>query len=253
MALPCRRRRRRRLPPSIPCGSARPPRPSAPAKPPTLPRSPRSRARSTASCRTRSAEPHVGPPAASGPDARPLTDAGPVLLGCGRADAQSQAPPDWRTLPAHRDEHQVQLDVNRSFIYYPRGTPRPATIAPHPCCPPPPPWPPLRHRPDPPDQSPKQLDRRKAELSDLITEVLRRHPALCYFQGYHDICQVLLLVLGKDAAAPAVARLSLLRIRDFMLPSLAPALAQLRLLPAILAPSTPGCARTSRRRSRSSR
>lgn len=26
---------------------------------------------------------------------------------------------DWKELPRHRDEDQVQLDVNRSFIYYP--------------------------------------------------------------------------------------------------------------------------------------
>ena len=84
------------------------------------------------------------------------------------------------------------------------------------------------------DQTEKQLERRKGELSDLITEVLRRHPMLCYFQGYHDIVQVLLLVLGVENAGPAVAHLSLLRIRDFMLPSLSPALIHLRLLPSIL-------------------
>jgi len=80
----------------------------------------------------------------------------------------------------------------------------------------------------------KDLDRRKEELSALITEVLRRQPYLCYFQGYHDICQVFLLVLEPRSRASAVARLSTLRIRDFMLPTLAPALAQLRLIPAIL-------------------
>lgn len=80
----------------------------------------------------------------------------------------------------------------------------------------------------------KDLDRRKEELSDLITEVLRCQPYLCYFQGYHDICQVFLLVLEHQNRAAAVARLSALRIRDFMLPTLAPALAQLRLIPAIL-------------------
>ena len=57
---------------------------------------------------------------------------------------------------------------------------------------------------------------------------------LCYFQGFHDIVQVILLVLGKDAAVNTVSYLSLLRIRDFMLPSLSPSLAHLRLLPAIL-------------------
>lgn len=57
---------------------------------------------------------------------------------------------------------------------------------------------------------------------------------LSYFQGFHDIVQVFLLVLGVDHAAEAVAHLALLRIRDFMLPSLSPSLAHLRLLPAIL-------------------
>ena len=89
----------------------------------------------------------------------------------------------------------------------------------------------LMHRTD---QSPRDLDRRKEELSDLITEILRRQPYLCYFQGYHDICQVFLLVLESASRTAAVARLSTLRIRDFMLPTLAPALAQLRLIPALL-------------------
>ena len=57
---------------------------------------------------------------------------------------------------------------------------------------------------------------------------------LCYFQGYHDIVQVLLLVLGADDAVAAASSLSLLRIRDFMLPSLSASLAHLKLLPAIL-------------------
>lgn len=75
---------------------------------------------------------------------------------------------------------------------------------------------------------------KKAELSDLITEVLRRQPYLSYFQGYHDICQVFLLVLPPPERAMAVSRLSCLRIRDFMLPNLDPAIAQLRLIPDIL-------------------
>lgn len=57
---------------------------------------------------------------------------------------------------------------------------------------------------------------------------------LSYFQGFHDIVQVFLLVLGVDHAAEAVAHLSLLRIRDFMLPSLSPSLTHLNLLPTIL-------------------
>ena len=57
---------------------------------------------------------------------------------------------------------------------------------------------------------------------------------LCYFQGYHDIVQVILLVLGTEAAFAAVESISLLRIRDYMLPSLSPALKHLQLVPGIL-------------------
>ncbi|TAQ91208.1 hypothetical protein B7494_g396 [Chlorociboria aeruginascens] len=127
----------------------------------------------------------------------------PLLLGCGDIKTEP-VKTNWRLLPEHRDEYQVRLDVDRSFIFYPN------------------------------DQSPKELDRRKEELYDLIVEVLRRQPYLCYFQGYHDICQLLLLVLDPPNRASTVARLSILRIRDFMLPNLEPALAQLRLIPALL-------------------
>lgn len=89
------------------------------------------------------------------------------------------------------------------------------------------------------DESGEQLDRRKKQLSMLITQVLRQFPTLSYFQGFHDIVQVFLLVLGIDYAAEAVAHLALLRIRDFMLPSLSPSLAHLRLLPAIISTVDP--------------
>lgn len=110
----------------------------------------------------------------------------------------------WQTLPPHRDEEQVQLDVNRSFVYYPVN------------------------------ESPKQLDARRVDLQAIICETLRWHPSLCYFQGYHDIVQVFLLVQGASAAPPLVRRLSLLRIRDFMLPRLSASVSHLQLLPAIL-------------------
>lgn len=75
---------------------------------------------------------------------------------------------------------------------------------------------------------------RRQQLSSLILEVLRRHSQLHYFQGFHDIVQVLLLVLGPEDSPLAVRRLSLLRIRDFMLPSMDAAVTHLHLLPAIL-------------------
>ncbi|KAJ8109758.1 hypothetical protein OPT61_g7224 [Boeremia exigua] len=42
----------------------------------------------------------------------------PLLLGCADADADGTAAP-WKDLPAHREEGQVGLDVNRAFVYYP--------------------------------------------------------------------------------------------------------------------------------------
>ncbi|KAH7327907.1 rab-GTPase-TBC domain-containing protein [Stachybotrys elegans] len=132
----------------------------------------------------------------------------PILLGVSSALPHHDSG-EWKQLDRHRDEDQVQLDVNRAFIYYPN------------------------------DQSNAEIDQRKSELSDLIVQVLRRYPYLCYFQGYHDICQVFLLALGPDLSPPVVARLSILRIRDFMLPSLAPTTAQLRLLPDLLAKADP--------------
>ncbi|KAK4955588.1 GTPase-activating protein gyp8 [Elasticomyces elasticus] len=126
----------------------------------------------------------------------------PMVLGC------HSNPTDYASRldgsEKHRDEDQVQLDVNRSFVYYPE------------------------------DESEKRRDVRKNELSNVITSVLRAHPVLHYFQGYHDIVQVLLLVLGADAAVSAVARLSLLHIRDFMLPTMSGTESHLELLPAIL-------------------
>lgn len=50
---------------------------------------------------------------------------GPILLGHapGASKESAFAPNDsqvpWQELPSHRDEYQVQLDVERSFIYYP--------------------------------------------------------------------------------------------------------------------------------------
>ncbi|CAG8925683.1 unnamed protein product [Penicillium salamii] len=132
----------------------------------------------------------------------------PILLQC---DAKF---PNFKTtysqeLPHHAEEDQVDLDVNRSFVYYPKNAPV------------------------------EELQARKKELSNLITKVLREFPMLCYFQGYHDIVQVLLLVLGEKKALPAVAQISLFRIRDYMLPSLSPAVKHLHLIPAIIETTDP--------------
>lgn len=45
---------------------------------------------------------------------------GPILLGSHSSDKQFDNV-DWHDLPRHKDEDQVQLDVNRSFVYYPES------------------------------------------------------------------------------------------------------------------------------------
>ncbi|KAI5223120.1 hypothetical protein E4T46_04454 [Aureobasidium subglaciale] len=131
----------------------------------------------------------------------------PVLLG--NFNAATDQTNDWKELPVHRDEEQVKLDVHRAFVYYPTG------------------------------ESEQQIEGRKHELSDLIIGLLRQHPRLHYFQGFHDIAQVLLLVLGADEAAIPLARLSLLRIRDYMLPTFSASESHVQLLPAIVYATDP--------------
>ncbi|POS79154.1 GTPase-activating protein gyp10 [Diaporthe helianthi] len=126
-----------------------------------------------------------------------------------RLTASEYVDDSWKSLQPHKEEEQVKLDVARAFVYYPHY------------------------------ESAQELAHQKQELSDLILSVLRRHPYLCYFQGYHDICQVFLLVLPQSLRSPAVARLSALRIRDFMLPTLSAAISQLHLIPEILRAADP--------------
>ncbi|KAJ9642202.1 uncharacterized protein PV06_03232 [Exophiala oligosperma] len=136
----------------------------------------------------------------------------PILLGCNpqsRDAAQEQASQTWGKLPRHPDEDQVQLDVDRAFVYYPK------------------------------DESEQSLDRRKTELSNLIVSTLRSHPILSYFQSYHDVVQVLLLVLGESSAAVAVPRISLMRLRDYMLPTISPARKHFEIVSAIVKSADP--------------
>ena len=58
---------------------------------------------------------------------------------------------------------------------------------------------------------------------------------------------MILLVLGPELAVPAVEHIALLRIRDFMLPTMGPAIDHLRLLYPLLNSADPElCAHLSR-------
>ncbi|KAJ5746530.1 hypothetical protein N7520_011712 [Penicillium odoratum] len=135
-------------------------------------------------------------------------EAWPILLQYDKDTPHDDLKPS-EELPPHTDEEQVQLDVNRSFVYYPNNLPA------------------------------ENIAAKKEQLSALITKVLRNYPMLCYFQGYHDIVQVFFLVLGNQHAASVMAHISLFRIRDYMLRTLSPAIKHLQLIPAIIETADP--------------
>nr|XP_019047931.1 hypothetical protein I302_04551 [Kwoniella bestiolae CBS 10118]OCF26861.1 hypothetical protein I302_04551 [Kwoniella bestiolae CBS 10118] len=76
------------------------------------------------------------------------------------------------------NERQVKLDTDRSFVTYPKGIPSRSKI---------------------------EL---QADLNHLIVGVLRKYPALNYFQGYHDILSVLYLTFIPPRPTPPRSRSS---------------------------------------------
>uniref|UniRef100_A0A060T9C2 ARAD1D10714p n=1 Tax=Blastobotrys adeninivorans TaxID=409370 RepID=A0A060T9C2_BLAAD len=115
---------------------------------------------------------------------------------------------DWHQLAPHSEEEQIKLDVERAFVFYPA------------------------------EGDKEQL---KEKLFDLIRSVFRRHPQLSYYQGYHDIAQVILLVFDGivENAVPVLEAVTMSFLRDYMLPSLDATLDQLELVPVILTLADP--------------
>ncbi|CAG8568465.1 13000_t:CDS:2 [Dentiscutata erythropus] len=84
---------------------------------------------------------------------------------------------------AHKDENQVSLDANRSFVHFPKGLN---------------------------DQQRKQ---KQSVLYEVIVGILRRQPNLSYYQGFHDVCTTLLEVLGKGGAIKAGENIAMFLLR----------------------------------------
>eukprot|EP01132_Coremiostelium_polycephalum_P007750 gene7750-9534_t len=98
----------------------------------------------------------------------------------------------------HPDTDQVAKDVERSMWRFTKGNTR-------------------------------LIQQKRPELTRIINAILSIHPKLHYFQGYHDIASVLLLVTDESLAFAMLERLSLNHIRDCMLPSFAEVLKILNL------------------------
>ncbi|KAI9141861.1 rab-GTPase-TBC domain-containing protein [Paraphysoderma sedebokerense] len=82
--------------------------------------------------------------------------------------------------------------------------------------------------------SESERKQRLIELSSVIHYVLARNPFLHYYQGFHDICAVLLLTLGESKASMVAERLALLYLRDAMHSKLEPTMQQILFILPIL-------------------
>lgn len=110
----------------------------------------------------------------------------------------------------HPEEKQVLLDTRRSFT----GC-LPAHI------------------------SKESVPRLKDDLQYVISQVLRRNRWLNYYQGYHDIAQLVLLTVGHQQAVVVLERISVLYLRDFMLSTLSPSMSMLRMVHQIISIADP--------------
>ena len=129
-----------------------------------------------------------------------------------------------------RDAHQIEVDVARALWRYPAGIRMPQRLA-------------LRKR-----------------LAALIHAVLGHHPELqcvargarrrrrharslacggSYYQGFHDVCAVVMLNLDDTSAFVVASQLALVHLRDYMRPDMTTTLAYLELLAALLAQVEP--------------
>nr|XP_032642199.1 TBC1 domain family member 20-like isoform X3 [Chelonoidis abingdonii] len=84
----------------------------------------------------------------------------------------------------HKDYTQVQLDVSRSTHRFPQG------------------------------MRAEQRQVLQEQLIDLILHILRAHPELHYYQGYHDIALTLLLLAGERMGSALLAKLSTHHLRS---------------------------------------
>ncbi|KAG2734200.1 hypothetical protein G9P44_002206 [Scheffersomyces stipitis] len=141
-------------------------------------------------------------------------------------------------LPPHKDEDQVKLDIQRSF-----------TI--------------LNHIQAMSHQSADSyttifskadIDELKKRLLNLIIKILRKYPCLNYYQGYHDIASIVLLVcnepqsanlnadsdshfnysINEEAAFKILETLTVFHLRDYMTTDINLSVNHLRLIPALL-------------------
>ncbi|PIA15176.1 RabGAP/TBC, partial [Coemansia reversa NRRL 1564] len=117
----------------------------------------------------------------------------------------------WRG-EEHQDETQVELDVRRTSLPISNELRR----------------------------SEAAVRRRQAQLQIVVRGVLRTHPWLRYYQGFHELALTFLCVFGSERPATEAARMAaLFFVRDAMGSSLEDVMQQLQLLYVLLEQTCP--------------
>ncbi|GMM34544.1 GTPase-activating protein [Saccharomycopsis crataegensis] len=132
------------------------------------------------------------------------SQAWPLFLGITNIDDAKLYTFAHENAPAHKDESQVLLDINRSFTNYPKDR--------------------------------TQLPSLRVNLELLIFKILRKYPNLSYYQGYHDIAQLILLVFNNnvDKSFMFLEKLTLMHLRDYMVPTINSSVNHLNLILLII-------------------
>lgn len=110
----------------------------------------------------------------------------------------------------HKDEDQIKLDIKRSFSHW--------------------------------DLASDDIEILKKQLHFLTTKFFRKYPSLHYYQGFHDIASVILLVcytseqktVDELLAFKLLECLTLNHLRDFLISDIHLSLQHLKLIPTLL-------------------
>ncbi|CAN3362818.1 hypothetical protein DICA3_E04434 [Diutina catenulata] len=126
-------------------------------------------------------------------------------------------------LPPHPDEEQVALDVDRSFTaisHHPQLMLGSTSV----------------HMSYTTVWSPQEVRNLRNRLKTLVISLLRHHPCLHYYQGFHDVASIVLLVCpeGSSDGFDILQSLTTNYLRDFMLSGIGLTTAHLRLILVLL-------------------
>mmetsp|Transcript_8372 Transcript_8372/g.10428 ORF Transcript_8372/g.10428 Transcript_8372/m.10428 type:complete len:671 (+) Transcript_8372:139-2151(+) len=136
---------------------------------------------------------------------------------------------DLNDLPPHKDEDQVKLDIQRSF-----------TVLSHMQS-----YHQLQNESFTAIFSSSDIDQLKKCLLNLIIKILRKYPCLNYYQGYHDIASIILIVCyeqgsksdsskNEELAFKLLEKLTVFHLRDYMITDINLSINHLKLIPSLL-------------------